>query len=385
MEDFRTQSVMKVLGGFDDTPQSLFVGGCVRNALMNMPVTDIDIATIHRPDKVMNMLLGAGIRAIPTGLEYGTVTALIEDQTFEITTLRRDVETDGRHAVIAFTDKWEEDAARRDFTINTLLASVDGKIFDPTGDGLKDIQDRKVVFVGQPAERIAEDYLRILRFFRFYGRYGAGEPDQESLDACRIYADHVPKLSKERITQEFMKILALNNAGRVLKYMQDAGIMDGLFSSAYTAERMDRFCTLQARYEVPSTICRLSLLAGFNGKKLDDWFVLSNEEKDNFNDFGEAYDAIGPDAHNLKKLRALIYKFGNKVVTQSYLLRLAIEEKNPNLELLDTILYWRAPSFPITGDDLIAAGIPPGRNLGQKLKELEGKWIKSDFKTIPKI
>lgn len=383
MTDPRTQRVMKVLGGYDTEPKALFVGGCVRNALMDLSMTDIDIATVHRPDVVMKILLEAGIRAIPTGLDHGTVTALSDDRTFEITTLRRDVETDGRHAVIAFTDKWEEDAQRRDFTINTMLASVDGKIFDPTGRGLSDIEERKVVFVGVPSERIAEDYLRILRFFRFYGRYGVGAPDAESLEACRLHADKISKLSKERITQEFLKIIMLGNAADILSYMKDAGVMADIFAGDCSRESMERLCGFQSRYEVLSVKARLALISGFDIEKMQNFLILTNEQNKILKEIIKASGLVN--ALNLKNVRAMVYEFGNKVVTQAYLLRLAVDGNNPNLELLDAATYWRAPEFPITGDDLIKAGIQPGRNLGQKLKELEEKWIKSDFKTLPKI
>lgn len=383
MVDPRSQSVMRVLGAYDDVPQAMFVGGCVRNALMNLPTTDIDIATIHRPDKVMKMLLGAGIRAIPTGLEHGTVTAIIDDKKFEITTLRRDVETHGRHAVIAFTDKWEEDSERRDFTINTMLATPDGKIFDPTGHGLEDINARKVIFVGEAEQRIAEDYLRILRFFRFHGLYGRGAPDDAALEACRIHADKVKKLSKERIGQELLKILSLPNAADVLDLMFQVGIMLSIRTNDYQSIRMVRFCKLQARYDLVDSWPRLALLSGFNQKNAGEWLIYPNEQKEKIANIEAAWDKIKP--LSVKRMRALVYEYGNVVSTQAYVLWLAIEDKNPELEIMDVARYWQAPKFPITGDDIIATGIPPGRNLGKKLKELEEKWIKSDFKTIPKF
>jgi poly(A) polymerase len=383
MTDPRTQSVMKALGGYDEEPKALFVGGCVRNALMGLSITDIDIATIHRPDITMKILLEAGIRAIPTGLDHGTVTALVDDKTFEVTTLRRDVETDGRHAVIAFTDKWEEDAQRRDFTINTMLASVNGKIFDPTGQGLSDIEERKVVFVGVPCERIAEDYLRILRFFRFYGCYGKGEPDPTAMEACRAHADKVSKLSKERISQELLKILALPNVAQILDLMLEAGVMSSIRADQYHAKRMERFCILQMRYDLVDCWPRLALLSGFNQSNAAKWLIYSNEQKEKIAAIASAWDKIKP--LSVKRMRALVYEYGNAVITQAYLLWLAIEDKNPELEILDVARYWQAPTFPITGNDLIASGMPPGRNLGIKLKALEEKWIKSDFKTLPKI
>ncbi|PZQ43290.1 MAG: hypothetical protein DI551_12400 [Micavibrio aeruginosavorus] len=211
MTDHRSVKIMRVLGGYADEPEALFVGGCVRNLLLGLPVSDLDIATIHPPLQVIEKLKNDGIRFIPTGLEHGTVTAFIDDAKFEITTLRKDIETDGRHAVIAFTDKWEEDAKRRDFTINTLLASPQGMVFDPLERGIDDLEMRLVKFVGNPQERIAEDYLRILRFFRFYAQYGSGAPDKEALGACADNAAKISLLSKERVTQEILKIVSVAN------------------------------------------------------------------------------------------------------------------------------------------------------------------------------
>lgn len=381
----QTQVIMKALGGLDETPKALFVGGCVRNALMCKPITDIDIATTHRPDKVMQILLDAGIRAIPTGLEHGTVTALVEEQTFEITTLRRDVETDGRHAVIAFTEDWLQDAQRRDFTINTLLAAPDGRIFDPTGRGLEDIKTQTVLFVGEPVQRIAEDYLRILRFFRFFAQYGNGQPDAESLEACRVHADKVRKLSKERVTQEFLKILSLPSAPTILGLMFDNGIMTGpdIRGSKFNIEALRTLCDTQGRFEVMDTPARLALLCGFDETRWQEWLVLSNAQAKEFQDIGAAVAEAA--RMNMKRIRALVYGFGNRAATQAYLISLAQEGMNPNLEILDIARYWQAPLFPITGDDLIAKGTPPGKNLGKKLKALEEKWIKSDFKTLPKF
>lgn len=381
----KTQSVMKALGGYDETPKALFVGGCVRNALMGRAITDIDIATIHRPDKVMKMLLDAGIRAIPTGLEHGTVTALVDDQRFEITTLRRDVETDGRHAVIAFTEDWLEDSQRRDFTINTLLASPSGDIFDPTARGFSDQRDRRVVFVGDPAQRIAEDYLRILRFFRFHAQYGDGVPDAASLEACRIHADKVSKLSKERITQEFLKILFLPNTPAILNLMfaHDIMVHPDMRGKRYKRETMERLVDMQDRFEVANVMARLALLCGFEAERWSAWLVLPNAQVKQFAEFGAILPHLK--SASLKRIRALVYEYGNQPVVQSYFISLAIDGNNPNMELMDIARYWQSPSFPITGDDLIAKGIAPGRDLGKKLKALEEKWIKSDFKTLPKI
>jgi poly(A) polymerase len=206
-------------------PQVLFVGGCVRNAVLGLPPGDCDLATIHPPFEVTRRLEDVGIKVVPTGIDHGTVTAVVDGKPFEITTLRRDVETDGRHAVVSFTQDWSLDAQRRDFTINTLLADGAGNLYDPTGDGLSDLEAGRVVFVGDPVQRIAEDYLRILRFFRFYAFYGRGRPDAAALAACRAAAGKIADLSRERVTQEILKIIAADGAADILEIMAAQNVM----------------------------------------------------------------------------------------------------------------------------------------------------------------
>ncbi len=381
MTDYKTVKIMQVLGGYDLPAQSLFVGGCVRNALLGRPVKDIDIATIHHPLTVIEKLEGHGIRCIPTGLGHGTVTALIENATFEITTLRKDIETDGRHAVIAFTESWMEDAHRRDFTINTLLASPDGMIFDPTGQGLLHLDERKVVFVGVPSERIAEDYLRMLRFFRFHALYGVGPADDAALKACSDNADHLKKLSKERVTQELLKILMVPDTAVTLSLMLSCNILLTI-AKDYSCDVMQRLCDLQSQHTAQDVLTRLIVLCGLKLRPLRERLVLSNAQ------FQSMENILG--AHALlktvskKKMRETVYKHGNDFAVQGYFLRLAIRSEFPDLELLDIARYWKAPAFPVTGNDLIAQGMIPGPELGKRLQGLENKWIKSDFNKVPK-
>ena len=383
MTDPRAEKIMRVLGAFEVPLQTLFVGGCVRNALLDLPVTDVDIATIHHPLVVIDRLKTAGIRFIPTGLDHGTVTAVVETMSFEITTLRKDMATDGRHAVIAFTDDWREDALRRDFTINTLLADVNGAIYDPTGQGLFDLDLRKVRFVGNADDRIAEDYLRILRFFRFHARYGEDEPDVEALVACQRQADKVSLLSKERTTQEFLKILGGPQTGTILELMFSRGVLMRL-SEHYKRSVMDDLVAFQVRFDAEDILTRLGILGGNGQSQLfQSTFVLSNAQKKYLQELNKNQAAMTSLA--VKKIRELVYRFGNHITLQSYFLKLAQEERMPDLDLIDVIRYWQPPSFPITGDDLIAAGIMRGPALGERLKTLEEKWIKSDFTKLPKI
>ena len=371
---------MRVIGGFEHPAQSLFVGGCVRNMLLDMPVSDIDIATRYKPLEVIERLKEAGLRYIPTGLEHGTVTALVDDATFEITTLRKDIDTDGRHAVIAFTDDWREDAQRRDFTINTLLASPDGMLYDPTGTGLEDIDARRVRFVGNAQERISEDYLRIFRFFRFYARYGDGAPDAEALAACAAQADKIEKLSRERITQEVFKIISEPDPSSIIALMVKTGVLPCL-KNTYKESVLASLCSLQARHDARDLMARLLAIADMKPNYFEDGLVFSNAQKKHLEMLGMGLSHLRRPSK--KSMRALVYRIGNQMALQTYLLRLTERNDLPDLELLDIARYWQAPAFPVKAEQLIAAGISRGPELGQKLKELEEKWIKSDFSKVP--
>lgn len=374
MTDHRTVKVMRALGAYEAVPQALFVGGCVRNLLAGWPVSDIDIATRYQPLEVIERLKSAGIRYVPTGLEHGTITAIVEDSVFEVTTLRKDIETDGRHAVIAFTENWSEDSARRDFTMNTLLASPDGHIFDPTGRGLSDLKARNVIFVGNPLERIREDYLRILRFFRFHACYGQGAADAAALDACRAEAPNLTRISKERITQEIFKTVQSPRAAETLSLMQVCGVMPSLYKS-YNQEKLQKLTELQQRYDAPHLGARLHAVAGKETWQSE--LVLSNacrRELEIFQDHANGLRSV-----NKKYMRRLVYAVGNVLALQIYFLRLCSKNEWPDLEMLDIARYWQAPEFPVRGEDLIATGIKPGPDLGKTLKKLEDKWIAKDF------
>ncbi|MCD8497273.1 MAG: CCA tRNA nucleotidyltransferase [Alphaproteobacteria bacterium] len=237
-----TKAVMGPLNKNSDEPMALFVGGCIRNALLGIDVGDIDIATKFTPQQVVDIMGKSGIKTVPTGIEHGTVTAVSNHKPYEITTLRRDVKTDGRRAVVAFSDSWEEDAYRRDFTMNTLLADDAGNVYDPTGQGVSDLKAGRVVFVGDAAERIAEDVLRILRFFRFHALYGKGAPDEAALAACCDQADKISTLSRERITQEFFKILSVTHPVDNLGIIFKNGILKEFHYPDYNPDLLSFFC-----------------------------------------------------------------------------------------------------------------------------------------------
>ncbi len=358
-------AVMKVLNEGKAEPQALFVGGCIRNALMGRPVGDIDIATCWTPGEVTEKLKSAGIKVVPTGIDHGTVTAIIGKKTFEITTLRHDVETYGRHAEVAFTDDWVADAARRDFTINTLLADTEGQVYDLTGKGLDDLATGRVVFVGEAKTRVAEDYLRILRFFRFYAVYGAGEPDPTALKACRDSADKVVNLSHERITQEFFKILATDRAALVLGLMFENNVLSDVPHENYRPDLFDK---------LPDVIARLVILAGGQEDHravFDKYMILSNKQKKRFSSIIQAQKSLGDGGE--KNIKMLIYKYGADIAEQVLLLG----EKD--VVDLAFVKDWQVPKFPVGGDDVMKAGVAAGPAVGEILEKTEQWWIGQDF------
>ena len=370
----QTRAVMNALNKGAAEPQALFVGGCVRNALLGEAVGDIDIATVLTPDAVTQKLEAAGIKVIPTGLDHGTVTAALDGRSFEITTLRKDVSTDGRRATVAFTTDWREDAQRRDFTINTLLMDEDGQVFDPLGQALRDINPPRIVFVGDPAQRIAEDYLRILRFFRFHAWYGDEEMEEDALKAIAAAADKIATLSKERITQEFFKLLAAPDPAPALKAMFDAGVLKSLAPAPEVYGALSRLCALQNQHG-QSLAARLYSLGG----KCAEFMILPKVLQAQIKAINEvlAMPALETD-HGIK---VALYRQGREAAIQALMILQAQEKIAPTAfsQNLKTAQEWNIPVFPITGDDLIAQGYQPGPALGEKLKTLEQEWIENGF------
>ena len=352
-----------------------FVGGCVRNSIMGRPVDDIDIATQLRPDQTLAALEAAGIRAIPTGIEHGTITAVIEGEPFEITSLRRDVETDGRRAVVAFTEDWAEDAKRRDFRLNALYAAPDGEISDPVGGGYEDALAGRVIFIGDADERLREDYLRILRFFRFNAWYGAGI-DADGLAACHRQREGLAKIARERIWKELKKLLAAPAPRNAVEAMVESGVLDAVLPAHHGVETLHNLeLTEQLTGAQPESMLRLMALLPRSApavQQTQEALRLSNEESARLTAW--AADNL-PDPVGMKstKLRATLYWHGKQAVVDRAMLAGADVR-----DLLAAARAWREPDFPIGGDDALAIGLK-GEEIGLALSRVAKAWVESDF------
>lgn len=341
----------------------------MRNWLAGEDAGDIDLATQLLPQEVMKRLKAAGIKVVPTGIDHGTVTAVIDKTPYEITTLRRDVETDGRHAIVSFTDDWLEDAERRDFTINTLSANLHLKIFDPLGRGVDDLKKGKIVFVGNPAERIAEDYLRVLRFFRFYARYGKGKPDKAALAACAVASRKIKTLSKERVTQELLKILQVPKSPSVLQLMRDINILKGVIASSYQVNALTKLIKQQKDKTDEAMAARLVMLAGLKRSgvtRIKEELRLPNKMITQMLEILSAIKTLDVVSDHSVKLS--LYRHGIDLTRQALLIKGA-PAKFMKLEAV--------PVFPVTGKMLLKEGFTAGPAMGRELKRREAAWIKA--------
>ena len=364
LDDPATATVMDLLtrGGHG----AWFVGGCVRNALLGLDVADIDIATDLRPDDVMALAQDAGVKVVPTGIDHGTVTLIADHRPFEVTTLRRDVATDGRRATIAFTDLVEDDAARRDFTMNALYAKADGTVLDPTGEGLADLAARRLRFIGNPHDRITEDYLRILRFFRFHAWYADPNAgiDAEGLAACAALADGLGQLSRERVGAEIKKLLSAPNPAAAVAAMAQTGILARTLPGA-----MARMLPILISFEdaPPDPIRRLAALepvevaAGLRLSKAD--IARLTILRDGMS------STTSPDA--------LAYLHGADIAWDIAVLRASQFETQVDPTVRALIARGASAVFPIKPADLMPR--LSGAALGQALRTLEARWIASSF------
>lgn len=364
-----------------------FIGGCVRDALLNRAVNDVDLATDALPDRVVAALEAAGIKAVPTGLKHGTVTAVSNHRPFEITTLRHDVETDGRHATVAFTDDWEADAARRDFTFNALSLSRDGTLHDPFG-GEQDLRDGIVRFVGDPKQRIEEDVLRLLRFFRFHAHYAAGDFDAPSLEACRAMASRVPRLSVERVWSEMKKLLAAPDPAPVVRTMAEIGALASVLPDPIDVNRLDRLVhvekTAGARWPDISVdpIRRTGALLptdGTSAAKAARHLKVSTAERARLVSIA---DGLGqpPDMTTEPALRRLRRRLSQeKMVDLALVLWAESETEEPSAAAVEIALTWTPPGFPLSGRDVTALDVKSGPDIGRLLAAVEDWWIAEDF------
>lgn len=358
------------------------VGGAVRDILLALPVSDVDLATRFTPDEVVRRLEAAGIKAVPTGLAHGTVTAVCDGKPFEVTTLRRDVETDGRHARVAFTDSWEEDASRRDFSINALYADPSsGEVFDYFGGladlaGGPDLAEPSVRFIGDPLRRIAEDHLRILRFFRFHARFSSGiAPDRDGLAACTARANDLMALSRERIADEMLKLLALPAPDRTLAVMVEAGILVPVLPEidADGVRTLTRLLAREAEAGLAGdSLRRLAAVLPADPRTVDAVAArlrLSKAARARL----ASVAARGPDDAG-QAPAALAYRHGAACARDRLLLA-----DSPDARRLAALDGWEKPKLPIAGGALIALGLPAGPIVATTLREIETAWVDAGF------
>jgi poly(A) polymerase len=367
--DWRTRpglaALIDALGG---PAEARFVGGAVRDGLLGFPVSDIDVATRLMPDAVVAALRTAGIKTVPTGIAHGTITALTEGGAVEVTTLRRDVATDGRHATVAFSDDWREDASRRDFTINALYADpTTGEVLDWFG-GLDDLEARHVRFIGDPLTRIAEDHLRILRFFRFHARFGRGEPDEAGLAACAARANDLMALSRERIATELLKLLTADNPAPVVATMIANGILRPVLPEIAEGAPLERLVEREHAFGIAADgVRRLSALidgrADF-ATSIGGRLKLSNAMSKRL---------VSTARKDEGTPLALAYRLGVDVAIDRLLLG---EGTAADIAALDG---WQRPVLAISGGHLIARGLTPGPIVAQTLAQIERRWIEAGF------
>ncbi len=351
-----------------------FVGGCVRDAVLGRVIADIDLAVDKSPEDVMRALKVAKLTCVPTGLKHGTMTAVIEGRPFELTTLRRDVETDGRRAVVAFTDNWLEDASRRDFTFNALYADADGTLYDPF-DGRADLAAGRVRFVGDADTRIAEDHLRVLRFFRFHAWYGKGAVDDAGFDACRRNAGSVRSLSGERVRKEVLRLLEASAPADSVAALSESGALDHWLPEYTDTSRLR---ALIAREDKPDALRRLAsiLPAGADATLIGKRLKLSTQEALRL-EVMLAREPIIDTAGGPKAWRAGIYGLGNNLYADRLLL--ALDAAGDWKAALKVAREWTPPELPVSGGDAVKLGLKPGPKIGALIEAVERWWIAGDF------
>ncbi|WP_407975716.1 CCA tRNA nucleotidyltransferase [Brucella pseudogrignonensis] len=370
------------------------VGGAVRNTLLGTKVSDVDLATTHLPEETVRLAKEAGFKPVPTGIEHGTITVVVQGQPFEVTTLRKDIETNGRHAKVAFGTDWKTDAERRDFTINALYATADGDVIDYVG-GLADIETKTLRFIGDAEERIREDYLRILRFFRFFAWYGSGRPETDGLRASARLKDGLNQLSAERVWSELKKLLSAPDPSRAMLWMRQSGVLSAILpeSEKWGIDAIHGLVRAEADLDwqvdallrlesiVPPDAARMTEL----GKRLK----MSNAERARLEAWARA-DAIKSETSE-QALKKLIYRGSSQAVADRIRLAYASARQEAAASdeamiraggysrLLDAVEKYEPLVFPVTGGDLLSLGVEKGPGLGEALRDLETLWIDSGF------
>lgn len=363
----RVMTAIKSAGG-----EARFVGGCVRDVIMGRKFTDYDIATTLLPEAVVAACEHAGCKVVPTGLKHGTVTVIADHQAFEVTTLRRDVNTDGRWTEVEYTDDWQQDAARRDFTMNALFCDIEGEVTD-FFSGLADIEKQLVRFVGVPELRIKEDVLRILRFFRFHAHYGSGTPDAAGLSACRALVHLLPTLSVERVRAELLKLLKAPNPVPAWRLMQEIGVFSALNLPLHNLSRLAE--VVEAETALGRTEPLRRLWASIDGAFPDigTRLRLSNVDAQRIN----ALVLLPEVAAGAKEQLRAAYRLSAQTVMDTL-----IVTGRATPEAVERLERWKRPQLPLNGGDLAAIGVAQGPKMGELLEQVENWWVEQDFKPV---
>ena len=369
-----------------------FVGGCVRKAICGEDIDDIDLATSLKPDEVKKRLNKKDIKVIDTGISHGTITAILNKKKFEITTLRKDVSTDGRHANVEFTSNWEQDAGRRDFTINAIYTDIEGRIFDPL-NGISDLQNGIIKFIGSPKERIQEDYLRILRYFRFFIQYSKTDHEQDNIRSIKQYINGINKISNERIFDELKKIITLKNVYSLFSHDPSKEIILNIFPQFKHYERLKIINNLNKKlrnnYDNHLILSALILDQTNNYEYFCHKYKTSNSIKNRFKNISINFKNLKSKKFYLKEnIKKLIYLSNKDYVRDLLLFSICTNSKVKILDiekLIDYVATCKIPKFPISGDYLKKHGYETGEVLGKKLKSLEKSWIENDFIIEKKI
>lgn len=360
------------------------VGGAVRNALLGLPVGDVDIATTATPQQVIDAATAAGLKAVPTGIDHGTVTIICDGHPYEVTTLRRDVETFGRRAKVSFSTDWAADASRRDFTINALYCDATGWLFDPLG-GLADIGAGRVRFIGDADQRIREDYLRILRFFRFSAQYAKGEFDRQGLAAAAAAREGLCGLSPERVRAELLRLLLAPRVVEAVAAMAATGVLAKVIGRTGALDAFARAVELDhvAPGDALLRLAALADIAATDVDRLQARLRLANAEADALRRYADAAAHVSSATVSPQQLRAFVYRHGNKVAAAALVLaqarRQVLQTPHAFQAAHAAACNWKVPRLAVTGADVIARGVPPGRRVGDILARLEAWWIATDF------